>query len=88
VILFVGDGMSIATVTASRILKGQLKNRSGEESTLAFEEFPHLSLLKVWSNYCLKKFSNYYALVGFARIVAELANIYDNLWLSIRLNII
>ncbi len=47
VILFVGDGMSISTITASRILKGQLRNKSGEESFLSFEDFPHISLIKV-----------------------------------------
>lgn len=45
VILFVGDGMGINTVTASRIYK------YGEEGRLAWETFPHLGLLKV----CKKK---------------------------------
>ncbi|HBF45647.1 MAG TPA: alkaline phosphatase, partial [Shewanella frigidimarina] len=31
VILFVGDGMGISTLTAARILKGQLAGNSGEE---------------------------------------------------------
>ena len=31
VILFLGDGMGISTVTAARILAGQLKGMSGEE---------------------------------------------------------
>jgi alkaline phosphatase len=47
VILFLGDGMSVSTITASRILKGQLMNKSGEESVLSFEDFPHISLIKV-----------------------------------------
>jgi alkaline phosphatase len=46
-ILFIGDGMGPTTVTAARILRGQLNNRPGEESVLAFEEFPHVALSKV-----------------------------------------
>ena len=47
VILFVGDGMGISTVTAARIYKGQRQNRTGEESKLVFEEFPETGLIKV-----------------------------------------
>ena len=48
VILFIGDGMSLATVTAARIYRGQQKQqRSGEELYLAWEEFPETALLKV-----------------------------------------
>ena len=47
VILFVGDGMGITTITPARILKGQLQNRSGEEAILKFEDFPYVSLIKV-----------------------------------------
>ena len=39
--------MGVSTITPSRILKGQLLNRSGEESKLVFEEFPYVSLIKV-----------------------------------------
>ncbi|XP_054162141.1 alkaline phosphatase, tissue-nonspecific isozyme-like [Oppia nitens] len=49
VILFLGDGMGVSTLTPSRILKGQLQNRSGEESKLAFEEFPYVSLIKTYN---------------------------------------
>lgn len=41
VIVFVGDGMSPDTVTASRIY------RAGETSSLAWEKFPHIGILKV-----------------------------------------
>lgn len=41
VILFVGDGMGISTVTATRIYK------YGEEGALSWESFPHTGLLKV-----------------------------------------
>lgn len=41
IILFVGDGMGLSTVTASRIYK------YGEEGHLSWESFPHFGLLKV-----------------------------------------
>ena len=48
VILFVGDGMSLTTVSAARIYRGQQKQeRSGEELYLSWEEFPETALLKV-----------------------------------------
>ncbi|MEY4580395.1 MAG: alkaline phosphatase, placental type [Pseudomonadota bacterium] len=49
VILFVGDGMGVSTITASRILEGQNKGNPGEENRLSFEEFPYLSLVKTYS---------------------------------------
>lgn len=48
-ILFVGDGMSIATVTAARILAGQKAGGSGEEYRLSFEEFPHTALARTYN---------------------------------------
>lgn len=47
VILFVGDGMGVSTVTAGRILKGQREGYSGEEYRLSFEKFPYVALAKV-----------------------------------------
>lgn len=47
VIMFLGDGMSIATVTAARIYKGQLENMTGEEQRLSWEMFPYTGLSKV-----------------------------------------
>ena len=47
VILFLGDGMSISTVTASRILQGRQKDELGEGNYLAFEKFPNSGLMKV-----------------------------------------
>ena len=41
VILFVGDGMGVTTVTAARILDGQLRGEHGEENELFFETFPY-----------------------------------------------
>ena len=40
IILFVGDGMSIATVTASRIYAGQKTGQPGEAHQLSCEKFP------------------------------------------------
>ncbi|NXL36946.1 PPBI1 phosphatase, partial [Glaucidium brasilianum] len=47
IILFMGDGMGLPTVSAARIYKGQLAGGSGEESVLAMETFPHVALAKV-----------------------------------------
>ncbi|MDD2724949.1 MAG: alkaline phosphatase [Methylovulum sp.] len=59
VILFIGDGMGISTVTAARILAGQqpgiidasntTPGSSGEENSLSFEMFPYLALSKTYS---------------------------------------
>jgi len=35
IILFVGDGMGISTVTAARILEGQMRGKNGEENQLS-----------------------------------------------------
>ncbi|NXK94413.1 PPBI1 phosphatase, partial [Formicarius rufipectus] len=47
IILFLGDGMGLSTMSAARIYKGQLAGGSGEESVLAMETFPHMALAKV-----------------------------------------
>src|ERR1700752_2160632 len=49
VILFVGDGMGIATITAARILEGQQRGESGEENQLSFEKFPYVALSKTYT---------------------------------------
>lgn len=49
VILFVGDGMSLTTVAAARILDGQRKGAPGEESMLGWETFPHTALSKTYN---------------------------------------
>ena len=49
VILFVGDGMGVSTVTAARILEGQLRGESGEENELYFETFPNVALSKTYN---------------------------------------
>lgn len=49
VILFVGDGMGISTLTAARILQGQQAGNSGEEGYLSFEKFPFSALVKTYN---------------------------------------
>lgn len=49
VVLFVGDGMGPSTVTAARILEGQLRGDPGEENLLAFERLPFTALTKVYN---------------------------------------
>ncbi len=49
VILFVGDGMGVTTVTAARILAGQQAGGPGEEHSLPFERFPNVALAKTYS---------------------------------------
>lgn len=49
VILFVGDGMGISTVTAARILAGQREGNPGEEHRLSFENFPVTGLIKTYN---------------------------------------
>jgi len=48
-ILFVGDGMSLPTVAAARILEGQRAGGPGEEHLLAFEEFPYTALSRTYN---------------------------------------
>ncbi|HWU82986.1 MAG TPA: alkaline phosphatase [Methylophilaceae bacterium] len=49
VILFIGDGMGISTITAARILEGQLRGEPGEENSLFFETLPYVALSKTYS---------------------------------------
>lgn len=49
IILFVGDGMSLATVAASRIYEGQVRGQSGEENLLSFETMPYTGLSKTYN---------------------------------------
>jgi len=49
VIFFLGDGMSLPTVTAARIFKGQLEGSEfGEEGLLYFENFPNIGVSKTF----------------------------------------
>eukprot|EP00095_Tigriopus_kingsejongensis_P005973 maker-scaffold48_size466083-snap-gene-1.22 protein:Tk05973 transcript:maker-scaffold48_size466083-snap-gene-1.22-mRNA-1 annotation:"salivary alkaline phosphatase" len=50
VVIFIGDGMGLSTVTAARIHKGQTKfGTSGEESQLIWEHFPSFALSKTYN---------------------------------------
>ena len=49
IILFVGDGMSLTTVAASRIYEGQTKGQSGEENLLSFETMPYTGFSKTFN---------------------------------------
>ncbi|MFT2091226.1 alkaline phosphatase [Paraglaciecola sp. 2405UD69-4] len=49
VILFVGDGMGVSTITAARILEGQLNGEQGEDNQLSFESFPFAGLAKTYN---------------------------------------
>ena len=48
-ILFMGDGMGITTVTAARILDGQIKGKQGEENVLSWEVFPWSGQVKTYA---------------------------------------
>jgi alkaline phosphatase len=49
VILFLGDGMSLTTVAAARILEGQRLGQPGEEHALAWEAFPNTALARTYN---------------------------------------
>ena len=49
VILFVGDGMGISTITAARILAGQLEGEMGEDHQLSFETMPFSGFVKTYN---------------------------------------
>lgn len=50
VILFIGDGMGVSTVTAGRIYEGQSRGENGEENLLSFERFPRVALVKTYNS--------------------------------------
>ncbi|WP_374764551.1 alkaline phosphatase [Yunchengibacter salinarum] len=49
VILFIGDGMGVSTLTAGRIFAAQQQGKSGEETALSFERFPYSALVKTYN---------------------------------------
>jgi alkaline phosphatase len=49
VILFIGDGMSLPTIAAARILEGQRRGAPGEENLLAFEQLPYTALSRTYN---------------------------------------
>jgi alkaline phosphatase len=50
IILFVGDGMGVTTVTAARIHQGQKSGRDGVSNKLAFETLPYGALSRTYSH--------------------------------------
>jgi alkaline phosphatase len=50
IILIVGDGMSIATLTAARIYEGQKRGVDGESNNLEWDKFPYSALSKTYSH--------------------------------------
>ena len=50
IILFVGDGMGITTVTASRIYQGQKGKRDGVSNKLVFESLPYSAFSRTYSH--------------------------------------
>jgi alkaline phosphatase len=50
IILFVGDGMGVTTVTAARIYQGQKAGRDGVSNKLAFETLPHAAFSRTYSH--------------------------------------
>uniref|UniRef100_A0A8D0FC87 Alkaline phosphatase n=1 Tax=Strix occidentalis caurina TaxID=311401 RepID=A0A8D0FC87_STROC len=48
-ILFLGDGFGISTITATRILKGQEQGKLGPETSLALDAFPYVALAKTYN---------------------------------------
>jgi alkaline phosphatase len=49
IILFIGDGMGVSTVTAARIFDGQSQGMRGEEHVLPFERFEQVALVKTYN---------------------------------------
>lgn len=50
IILFVGDGMGVSTITAARIYAGQANSADGESHRLAMEKLPQAALSKTYSH--------------------------------------
>lgn len=50
VILFVGDGMGVSTVTAMRIFAGQSQGLDGESYKLAMEQMPYAAFSRTYSH--------------------------------------
>ncbi|NWV21506.1 PPBI phosphatase, partial [Origma solitaria] len=48
-ILFLGDGFGIPSITATRILRGQQQGKLGPETPLALDAFPYVALSKTYN---------------------------------------
>ncbi len=49
VIIFIADGADPVSITATRILDGQLKGAEGEGNVLSYETFPNVALIKTYT---------------------------------------
>ncbi|MGF1563411.1 MAG: alkaline phosphatase [Geminicoccaceae bacterium] len=49
IVLLVADGFGLSTVTAARILEGQLEGKPGEEHQLTLETLPYAGLIKTYN---------------------------------------
>ena len=52
IIFFLGDGTSISTLTAARLLKGY-RTGNFEHEQMAYEKFPYSTLIKVCLYVCV-----------------------------------
>ncbi len=50
VIIFIGDGMSVTTLTAARIFEGQQKGVDGESYVAQMDRLPYTALVKTYSH--------------------------------------
>ncbi|UZK70702.1 alkaline phosphatase [Sphingomonas sp. S1-29] len=50
VIVFIGDGMGVSTLTAARIHQGQVAGKDGESFVTAMDTLPHAALVKTYSH--------------------------------------
>lgn len=50
IILFIGDGMGVSTLTATRIHQGQRQGRDGESFVPAMDRLSHTALVKTYSH--------------------------------------
>jgi len=50
VILFIGDGFGISSMTAARIFEGQSRGVDGVSNLLSFEHFPYLALSRTYAH--------------------------------------
>jgi alkaline phosphatase len=50
VIIFIGDGMGVSTLTAGRIFEGQQQGLDGESYVAQMDKLPHTALVKTYSH--------------------------------------
>jgi len=50
VIIFIGDGMGVSTLTAARIYQGQRQGRDGESFVTAMDSLAYSALVKTYSH--------------------------------------